>query len=68
MDATERKVIQNVITRLRGEKGKGPHVGILQKDTPLSWYLEAWVLPSLDTLVSEDRTDDDLNDALGFSE
>lgn len=63
MNQTERRVILDVIRRLRGEGGS-PEVAAAFAG-PARIYLESWVIPALQLLVKDGRTRRDLADAWG---
>lgn len=59
MNQTERRIIRNVVARLRGKRACEEVKAALTG--PARLYLETWVIPSLEILAREDRTRDDLS-------
>lgn len=59
MNKTEKRVLRNVIKRLRGVRASNEVAEALQGVCRI--YLETWVIPPLELLVRDDRTIADLD-------
>lgn len=61
MNQTEKRIIANVIHRLRAKPGAGSTaVNAALQDRNLALYLETWVIAPLEIMVKEQRSLSDL--------
>lgn len=55
MNASEERVIRNVIKRLKGEGGSSPEIKAMLADERMRIWLDTWVVGALQHLLPESR-------------